>query len=54
METALFVSLRKWRAFCGNNIGRLGIEALWFGELRKVTAAAGGNRSIRVDIIVKR
>jgi hypothetical protein len=48
-----FVSLRKWGGFCGNNTGGLGIEALWNGGLRTVTAATEGNRIMRVDIIIK-
>ncbi len=53
LEKLLFVSLRKWCAFCGNNVGGLGIEALRFGGLKTVTAAAEDNRIIRVDIIIK-
>ena len=48
------VSLRKWDGFCGSNTGGLGIEALWNGRLRTVTAATEGNRIMRVDIIIKR
>lgn len=54
LETLLFELLREWCAFCGNNSGGLCIEALWFGESRTVTATAEGNRSIRVDINIKR
>ena len=49
----LVLSLRKWCAFCGRNIGALGIEALRFGESKTVTAAAEGNINKRVDIIIK-
>ena len=53
LEAPLLVSLRKWCAFCGRNIGALGIEALRFGESKTVTAAAGGNINKRVNIIIK-
>ena len=53
LETPLFVSLRKWCAFWGRNIGGLGIEALRFGESKTVIAAAEGNISKSVDIIIK-
>ena len=44
------VALRKWCEFCGDNMGGV-IEALWFGGLRAVTAAAKGDRNTRADII---